>query len=51
MGVQAPTELIGIHTNQPGAVPPDVSQAAQASGQAPSGLSAEEIDKHEITHY
>jgi pimeloyl-ACP methyl ester carboxylesterase len=47
MGVQAPPELIGIHTNQPGAVPPDVSLAAQSGGPAPSGLSDEERDRYE----
>jgi pimeloyl-ACP methyl ester carboxylesterase len=47
MGVQAPMELIGIHTNQPGAVPPDVSKAAQSGGPAPSGLSDEERDRYE----
>jgi pimeloyl-ACP methyl ester carboxylesterase len=47
MGVQAPPELIGIHTNQPGAVPPDVYKAAQTGGPAPSGLSNEERDRYE----
>jgi pimeloyl-ACP methyl ester carboxylesterase len=42
MGVQAPPELIGIHTNFPAAVPPDVSKAVQTGGPAPSGLSDEE---------
>jgi pimeloyl-ACP methyl ester carboxylesterase len=41
MGVQAPPELIGIHTNFPGAVPADIDQAA-FTGAPPSGLSAEE---------
>jgi len=47
MGVQAPPELIGIHTNQPGAVPADVSKAIQSGGTAPSGLSDEERDRFE----
>jgi hypothetical protein len=36
MGVQA-QELIGIHTNQPGAVPSDVFKAAVSGGPASSG--------------
>jgi pimeloyl-ACP methyl ester carboxylesterase len=47
MGVQAPPELIGIHTNQPGAVPVDIAQAVQSGGPAPSGLSDEERDRYE----
>lgn len=42
MAVQAPPELIGIHTNFPHAVPPDVSKAIQSGGPAPSGLSDDE---------
>ena len=42
MGVQAPPELIGIHTNMAGAVPSNVSKAIQTDGPIPSGLSAEE---------
>ena len=47
MGVQAPPELIGIHTNQPGAVPSDVFKAAASGGPAPAGLSDEESDRYE----
>ena len=42
MGVQAPPELLGIHTNMPGAIPAEIDQAALAGAPAPSGLSAEE---------
>jgi pimeloyl-ACP methyl ester carboxylesterase len=42
MGVQAAPELLGIHTNMPGAIPNDIHQAAFSGAPAPSGLSAEE---------
>ena len=48
MGVQAPPELLAIHTNMPGAVPPDIDKAAFVGGPAPAGLSAEE--KHAYDH-
>lgn len=41
MGVQAPPELIGIHTNMPSAVPPEIFRALHAH-RAPAGLSADE---------
>lgn len=41
MGVQAPPELVGIHTNMPSAVPPEI-WAALPSHTPPPGLSAEE---------
>jgi pimeloyl-ACP methyl ester carboxylesterase len=42
MGAEAPPELLGIHSNMPGTIPPNVSKALATSGPAPSGLSAEE---------
>jgi pimeloyl-ACP methyl ester carboxylesterase len=41
MGRQAPAGLLGIHTNLPAAVPPDVG-AALGGGPAPPGLSEKE---------
>ena len=42
LGVQAPPELLGIHTNMPGTVPDNVSNALNLHQPAPAGLSAEE---------
>ena len=42
MAMQGHPELIGIHSNMPGAVPPDVSKAIATGGPAPAGLSGEE---------
>ncbi|MGH6754982.1 MAG: epoxide hydrolase family protein, partial [Bradyrhizobium sp.] len=42
MGVEAPPELLGIHTNMAGAVPPEIDKAAFTGAPPPSGLSAEE---------
>src|SRR5580658_1867568 len=42
MAKQAPPELLGIHTNFPGTIPPDIAQALQAGDPPPSALSADE---------
>jgi pimeloyl-ACP methyl ester carboxylesterase len=42
MGLQAPPELLGIHTNMPGIFPADIDQAAFSGAPAPAGLSADE---------
>jgi pimeloyl-ACP methyl ester carboxylesterase len=47
MGKQAPSGLLGIHTNMPGAVPVEINRAALAGAPAPSGLSADEKHAYE----
>jgi pimeloyl-ACP methyl ester carboxylesterase len=47
MAKQAPPELLGIHTNFPGAIPPEIAKALQAGDPAPAGLSADEGHAYE----
>jgi len=47
MGVHAPPELLGIHTNMAGAVPPDIDKAALAGAPPPGGLSADESQAYD----
>lgn len=42
MALLQPPELIGIHTNMPATVPPDIDKAAFAGAPAPASLSADE---------
>jgi pimeloyl-ACP methyl ester carboxylesterase len=42
MGVQAPSGLVGIHTNMAGAIPPEIDAAAFTGAAPPSGLDEEE---------
>ena len=47
MSKQASAELLGIHTNFPGTIPPDVAKALQCGDSAPSGLAADEKRAYE----
>ncbi len=47
MGLQAPPELLGIHTNMAGAVPTEVDTAAFTGAPPPPGLSAEEREGYD----
>ena len=47
MGIQAPPGLLGIHTNMPGAVPPDIDAAAFTGAPPPPGLAADEMQAYE----
>src|SRR5215207_8360196 len=40
-------ELIGMHTNLPGGIPPEINKAAATGSPAPTGLSAEEKRAYE----
>jgi len=42
MALQAPPELLGISTNMPATVPPEISKALAMGQPAPAGLSADE---------
>jgi pimeloyl-ACP methyl ester carboxylesterase len=42
MALQAPSDVLGIHTNMPFAMPDEVAQVLHSGGPPPSGLSADE---------
>ena len=47
LGVQAPPELLGIHSNMPGAIPAEINELSFAGAPTPPGLSAEESSSYE----
>src|SRR5512134_1821582 len=47
MAVEGAPELIGIHTNMPGAIPADVWKAVTSGSPAPSDLTDEERERYE----
>jgi pimeloyl-ACP methyl ester carboxylesterase len=47
MGVDGAPELLGIHSNMAGVIPPDIDTAAQSGAPTPAGLSADEIAAYE----
>jgi pimeloyl-ACP methyl ester carboxylesterase len=47
LSAQAPAGLLGMHTNLPGAVPPDIDVAALTGAPVPSGLSSDEQKAYE----
>jgi pimeloyl-ACP methyl ester carboxylesterase len=47
MALLGAPELIGIHTNMPATVPPDIDKAAFAGAPAPSGLSSDETHAYD----
>jgi pimeloyl-ACP methyl ester carboxylesterase len=53
MGVQAPPELLGIHSNMPGVLPPEIAAglAPLVVAPPPPGLSAEELRCYEQVTY
>jgi pimeloyl-ACP methyl ester carboxylesterase len=53
MGVQAPPELLAIHSNMPGVLPPEIASrfAPVVAQPAPAGLSAEEQRCYEQVSY
>jgi len=47
MATQGHPELIAIHSNMPGAIPPEIDQAAASGAPTPAGLSADEVRAYE----
>jgi pimeloyl-ACP methyl ester carboxylesterase len=48
MALLKPSGLLGIHTNMPATVPPDISRSVQIGDPPPPGLSADEQKAYEV---
>ena len=48
LAAQAPAGLLGMHTNMPGVVPPEIDAAAWSNAPTPAGLSADEQVGYEM---
>jgi pimeloyl-ACP methyl ester carboxylesterase len=51
MALLKPEGLLGIHTNMPATVPPDVSKALASGGPKPDGLGADESTAYDILEH
>jgi pimeloyl-ACP methyl ester carboxylesterase len=51
MALLKPEGLLGIHTNMPATVPPDVSKALAGGGPKPDGLAADEDQAYDILEH
>ncbi|WP_373696697.1 epoxide hydrolase family protein [Microvirga yunnanensis] len=51
MALQAPPELLGIHTNMPATVPDDIAKALESGEPAPAGLPADEKKAYDQLDY
>jgi pimeloyl-ACP methyl ester carboxylesterase len=51
LGLLAPPELLGIHTNMPGIFPAEIDKAAASGASAPAGLSADELIAYERVQF
>lgn len=47
IAVHAPEDVLGIHTNMPGAIPVDIDKAALSGAPVPAGLTADEKHAYE----
>ena len=51
MAVQAPPELIAIHTNMPATIPDDIAKDLAAGSPAPAGLAPDEKNAYEMLDF